>query len=651
MRVMRIAHHAVVDAWRERERQLVARGHRLRLLTARRWNEGGRDIELVAGCDGFVSAAPTVGSHPNGFLMDPRPIWRLLKRRPDLIDLHEEPFALVTAEVLLLRALRRNRSPYVLYSAQNIDKRYPIPIRWFERWALRGASAVYVCNREAGQILRRKGLRGETPLIPLGIDLSSLEPDDARAVPGGSPVVGYVGRLEAHKGVDHLLRAIAELPGWRLEITGDGRDLGRLQRLADELGVSDRVDFAGFASGSALADRYRRMDVLCVPSVPTPSWKEQFGRVAVEAMACGVPVVASRSGALPDVVDDAGLLAEPGDASDIARALVEAVSTETWTRLRERGLRRATRFTWEEVSRAHDDMYRRVVLPNDRAASRDPVVVVVAYGDPGDLDGALARLDGALTTLVVDNSSSPQTAAVATRHGADYIDPGANLGFGAGVNVALAALRAKGDLPDVLLLNPDARITVSGIRRMQARLHESPSTAAVGATQTDPEHGARARVWWPFPHPLRAWVEAVGLGALNRAHGFAIGSVLLLRAEALSAIGDFDERFFLYAEEVDWQKRAVDQGWRIEVADVNATHVGGATSSDRDVRDRLFHASAEAYVRKHFGSSGWQVYRAAIVIGSALRALVLKGERRAQAARRRDLYRAGPEPSARGLRP
>ena len=89
----------------------------------------------------------------------------------------------------------------------------------------------------------------------------------------------------------------------------------------------------------------------------------------------------------------------------------------------------------------------------------------------------------------------------------------------------------------------------------------------------------------------------------------------------------------------------------IEVADVNATHVGGATSSDSDVRDRLFHASAEAYVRKHFGSSGWQVYRAAIVIGSAIRALVLKGERRAQAARRRDLYRAGPERSARGLRP
>lgn len=648
---MRVAHHAVVDAWRERERQLIARGNSIRLLSAGRWNEGGRSITLDPGEDDFVEGVSTVGSHPNGFLMDPRPIWRLLKRRPDIIDLHEEPFALVTAEILLLRALQRHRAPYVLYSAQNIDKRYPVPIRWFERWALRGASAVHVCNREAGEILKRKGMRGETPLIPLGVDLDSFGPDVTKTAPADAPVVGYVGRLEAHKGVEHLVRAVATLAGWRLEITGAGADRDRLQRLAVELGVADRVLFAGFATGAELADRYRRMDVLCVPSVPTPGWLEQFGRVAVEAMACGVPVVASRTGALPDVVGDAGLLSEPADAVDLARALAEAVSVDAWTRLRENGLTRAAQFTWEEVARSHDALYRRVVPANDRAAADDPVVVVVAYGDPGDLDVSLECLNATLRVVIVDNSSSRETAAVAARHGATYIDPGTNLGFGAGVNVALASLRADGDVSDVLLLNPDARVTPAGVRRMHKLLHESPSLAAVGAIQSDPDSGEEARVWWPFPHPLRAWVEAIGLGALNRGRGFAIGSVLMLRSEALAAVGDFDERFFLYAEEVDWQKRARDEGWRIAVADAAATHVGGATSSDGDVRDRLFHASAETYIRKHFGRLGWLIYRAALITGSAARAVALTGERREQAARRRDLYLQGPVRAAKGLRP
>lgn len=648
---MRVAHHAVVDAWRERERMLIARGNSIRLLSARSWNEGGRDIALRPGGDRFVEGVATVGSHPNGFLMDPRPIWRLLRSGPDLIDLHEEPFAIVTAEILLLRALQRNRAPYVLYSAQNIDKRYPIPIRWFERWALRGASAVYVCNREAGEILRRKGLRGPTPLIPLGVDLASLEPDAAKTAPADEPVVGYVGRLEPHKGVEHLVRAVAALPGWRLEITGDGSERDRLRRLAGELGVADRVRFAGFATGEELAGRYRRLDVLCVPSVPTPGWLEQFGRVAVEAMACGVPVVASRTGALPDVVGGAGILAEPGDPDDLARALAEAVSAQVWARLREHGLERSAQFAWAEVARSHDEMYRRVVPAHDRAAANDPVVVVVAYGAPGDLDLALEGLGGGFPVVVVDNSSSAETAAVAARHGAEYIDPGANLGFGAGVNVALAAVRAKGEVRDVLLLNPDARIAPDGIRRMHVLLHSSPALAAVGATQTDPVTGERARVWWPFPHPVRAWIEAVGLGRLNRARGFAIGSVLLLRTEALSAVGDFDERFFLYAEETDWQKRARDQGWRIAVADVGATHVGGGTSSDGELRDRLFHASAETYIRKHFGAAGWQLHRAALVAGSAARALVLRGERRERAARRRDLYLRGPARAVRGILP
>jgi GT2 family glycosyltransferase len=122
-----------------------------------------------------------------------------------------------------------------------------------------------------------------------------------------------------------------------------------------------------------------------------------------------------------------------------------------------------------------------------------------------------------------------------------------------------------------------------------------------------------------------------------------IGSVLLLRSGALDDVGGFDERFFLYAEETDWQRRAFERGWRMAYCeDVVATHIGAGTGGSADLRRVHFHASQERYIRKHHGTAGWQVYRAGIMAGAFLRALVLPGERGREAARRFHLYRRGP---------
>jgi GT2 family glycosyltransferase len=126
---------------------------------------------------------------------------------------------------------------------------------------------------------------------------------------------------------------------------------------------------------------------------------------------------------------------------------------------------------------------------------------------------------------------------------------------------------------------------------------------------------------WPFPSPVGAWLDAVGLGRW-RPVSFAIGAVLLLRAEAVAELGGFDESFFLYAEETDWAYRAARRGWRHAVVpEVTATHVGAGTSRDPRRREAHFHASQERYYRKHFGSLGWQVARAAQIAGSTVRGL------------------------------
>lgn len=701
MRVLRISHSAVVTAWRGRETALRARGLTVRTLSARTWEEGGRPVDLEPQPGEDVVGVRTVGRHPNVFLYDPRPIWRALGEDWDVLDLHEEPAALATAEILLLRALRRVRTPYLLYSAQNLAKRYPPPFRWWERRALRGAGAVSVCNAEAGEVLRAKGLTAPAHVIGLGVeaaDAASLSPAAARepaapAGPGaqdaGAPTdagvvgaaaparTGYVGRLlHPHKGLDVLLDAAEADPRLHVAIAGAGPYEGELRRRAATPALAGRVTFHGHLAGDELAAFYRGLDVLAVPSVAAPGWLEQFGRVAVEAMAAGVPVVASDSGALRDVVGGAGVLVPPGDAPALAAALA-AVATDPAraAELRAAGHARAAEYTWPAIAERYEAMYRELVAasPTARAVPRvrqsrpssaparadvaidvpnsatgtgasaagDPAVVVVAYGAPELLERALEPLAGELDVTVVDNSGDADVQRVTLAAGARYLDPGANLGFGAAVNLGIGAAHTARPGADVLLLNPDARVDVATVRALHRRLRAETDVAAVGPAQVD-EAGVPARVRWPFPTPAGAWRQAAGLGVPETPDGFVIGSVLLLRAEALRQVGGFDEAYFLYSEETDWQRRAHDAGWRsVVVEDVLAQHVGGGTSSDPTRRETHFHASQERYFRRHHGATGWAAARLAVTLGAVPRA-VLPGERGASARLRLRLYLRGP---------
>ena len=359
IKVLRISHSGVVTAWRERERQLRRRGADLTLVTAARWEEGGATVDFASAGDGFVVPVGTVGRHPNLFLYDPRPLWRILgSARWDLIDVHEEPFGLAVAEVLLLRRLRARGVPFVVASAQNLEKRFPPPFRWFEAWSLRRAAGAYTCNVEAGRILTQKGLHGELVLLPLGVDVKRFHPID-RAPPSTSLGVGFVGRLIRHKGVDVLLEAVALDGRLRAEIYGAGPEADPLAALAARLGIADRVTFHGHVEEEDIPATYPRFDVLAVPSVPLPGWIEQFGRVVVEAQACGVPVVASASGALPDVVGECGLLVPPDDPRALRDALVRFLDEPgLWQRLRASGLAAAPGYSWESVADTQIGLYR-----------------------------------------------------------------------------------------------------------------------------------------------------------------------------------------------------------------------------------------------------------------------------------------------------
>ena len=274
--------------------------------------------------------------------------------------------------------------------------------------------------------------------------------------------------------------------------------------------------------------------------------------------------------------------------------------------------------------------------------ARELHVVVVAFHAAEQLSRSLAALDRQFAVMVIDNSSSADVAAVAHRWGAEYVDAGGNRGFAAGVNLALRRLEASP--ADVLLLNPDATIEPDGVRDLSCFLDrpDHERVAAVSPRLADAA-GTQQKVVWPFPTPGRMWLEAVGLGRVGITDTFVVGAVLLLRREAIGDVGLFDERFFLYAEETDWQRRALANAWVSAVdVDVVAKHAGAGTSVDPRRRETLFHAAQQTYITKWYGRSGWRFYRAAAILGAGARSLVLTNGRRRQARLRTSLYFRGP---------
>jgi glycosyltransferase involved in cell wall biosynthesis len=281
--------------------------------------------------------------------------------RPDLVHIDEEPYNLATAHALWLA--RRAGAKSLFFSWQNLQRHYPLPFRLLERYVLDRADYGIVGNREAAGVWRAKGYAGPLEIIPqFGVDPDLFAPGSRPD--GRGFVVGYVGRLVEEKGVDLLLEALAKLEGaWRAYILGSGPAHEGLQQQARALGLAARVSFDDQIPSAQMAGYYRQLDVLVLPSRTRPNWKEQFGRVLVEAMACGVPVIGSDSGEIPHVIGDAGLIFPEGQVDVLHAHLMRLMmDAELRADLAQRGRERVlARFTQAQVAAKTHRVYRAML--------------------------------------------------------------------------------------------------------------------------------------------------------------------------------------------------------------------------------------------------------------------------------------------------
>lgn len=235
----------------------------------------------------------------------------IARERPDVLHMDEESFNLATFQGI--RAGIAVGARCCFYNYANIARSYPPPFSFFERYNLRHAAHAIVCNTEAATIVRDHGYRGPISTLPqVGVDPELFPPAPPR--PAERPfTVGYVGRLLEAKGLLDLLEAVAGLPHTHLILVGSGELRQRIEERAAALGIADRVVIRSAVATTDVPKVMHEMDVLVLPSRTTRNWKEQFGRVLIEAMSCAVPVVGSSSGEIPNVISDAGLVFPEGD--------------------------------------------------------------------------------------------------------------------------------------------------------------------------------------------------------------------------------------------------------------------------------------------------------------------------------------------------
>lgn len=359
LRILSIAHPAVSRAiGRLRYHPLVRRADLdVHLLVPAVWQEFGRTLQADPPDDPGVTMhiqpimLPKAG--PMGWYAHFYPGLRRLIRDldPDVIHLWEEPWSIVALQA---RALK-GRAALVLEVDQNILKRLPPPFEAIRKHVLRHTDHILSRSPDATKVVRARGYKGAVTPIGYGVDQATFHPPAMPAADRPGLRLGYVGRLIEEKGLDDALDAMAHSSAdVSLAVLGEGPYEPALRARVASLGFGDRVTFRGWAAPAEVAEFMRELDALLLLTRTTGSVREQFGRVIVEAQACGVPVIGSDGGAIPDVVGDGGWIV-PERSPDQLAALFDAIVADPADRsARAEAARRnvETRFTYPAVATA-----------------------------------------------------------------------------------------------------------------------------------------------------------------------------------------------------------------------------------------------------------------------------------------------------------
>ena len=286
----------------------------------------------------------------------------------DVVHAWEEPYILAGYQIA--RAAQTCGARYFFRTAQSLPKPYPPPFNHFENYSARAAVGWVAGGHSVKRALEnRKHYPKLGEVITLAADEDRFQPDPIegaavrRKLGLEGPVIGFVGRLTAAKGLKVLMEALERTPGpWNLLALGSGPYDEKLRHWARRHGLADRVRVL-LAKHAEVPSYLRAMDMLVAPSQTTMRWKEQFGRMIIEAFATGIPVIGSDSGEIPHVISDAGLVVPEADPAAWSEAIGDLLqSPDRRRQLGEAGMQRFhDYYTASSVARKYLSFYQRIM--------------------------------------------------------------------------------------------------------------------------------------------------------------------------------------------------------------------------------------------------------------------------------------------------
>lgn len=284
--------------------------------------------------------------------------------KPDIIHAEDEPDSLAALQVLSARRLFAPKAKLILHTWQNINRKKRPLVKWITSTAIQGSDAILCSNAEGIKVLREVCFKGLTDIIPPeGIDIDWFKAPESKQ-PKKRFTILYAGRFVEEKGLDILLKAMSlTTKEASLVLVGDGPLKDTLKEQANRLKIKEQVQFLPPVEQDSMPGLYAQADALVLPSRGTPVWKEQYGRVLLEAMACKVPVIGSDSGAIPEVIGDAGLIFQEDDAGSLAQCIQHLMENPTLQKdLAERGYKRVTSlFSQKIIAQKTNEFYKKAM--------------------------------------------------------------------------------------------------------------------------------------------------------------------------------------------------------------------------------------------------------------------------------------------------
>ncbi len=291
------------------------------------------------------------------YCYSPRAFIQTLKKiRPDLIHVEQGAGALSYFQAIISAKLAGIKPKFCFFTWVNWHHTSPGRLRmlwqWVERFNLKNSHGAVAGNHDAQKILVQQGLKNPVVVLPqLGINTSIFRPAQHENL---HPSIMYVGRIVEEKGVLLLFKAFVKLhkvfPQWKLLFIGSGPLEKKLIDLTITAGMLDCIEFKPPVAHATIATLLQQASILVLPSYDTAEWREQFGHVLIEAMACKVPVLGSSAGEIPHVIGTAGLIFEQNNQADLEEKLTHMMQSSSLRKsLGEKGYQHVLHYYTHEI--------------------------------------------------------------------------------------------------------------------------------------------------------------------------------------------------------------------------------------------------------------------------------------------------------------